>query len=162
METASLSLLCLFAFAAAWTDMRSRKVPNRLVLAGAACGTAVAACRGWQGLAAGLGGMLLGLLLLLPAFMLRLAGGGDVKCLAVIGLFTGPQLLWVSFLRGAVAGGLVAMVLLAARRLSHLRRRDGKEASGRVILAASWTLPYAGILSLTAALSAVLSQAGYL
>lgn len=144
-----LCMLWLFAAAAAYTDTRSRRVPNRLVLAAAACGLTASACGGWRALAGGLAGLLLGFALLLPAFLLRMVGGGDVKSLAVIGLFTGPSLLWLIFLRGVVAGGVVAAVSLAARLLPR-RRHPDREANAR-------TLPYAAILGVTAAVSALLA-----
>ena len=144
MGAARIVLLWLFAAAASYCDIRYRRVPNRLVLAAAAAGFFLAACGGMCSLRSGLGGMLLGFALLFPAFMLHMVGGGDVKSLAVIGLIAGPGLLWVSFLCGAAAAGLAAAALLAARRSTEpgTRRR---------------TLPYAGILSLAAALTALLA-----
>lgn len=152
METARIALLCIFALTVACTDLRHRRVPNAVILAGTACGTVLAACAGWKGLERGLAGMLLGFLLLLPAFMLRMVGGGDVKSLAVIGLLVGPHLLWVSFLRGAAVGGLVAAAFLVARRIR--KRRCAGGAKGRE--SAAFTLPYAGILSVAAALTILL------
>jgi prepilin peptidase CpaA len=152
MWTARLIFLWLFAAAAVSTDLRYRRVPNRLILCAAAGGLALSAAGGWGSLCMGLTGMVLGFLLLFPAFLLHMVGGGDVKSLAVIGLVAGPGLLWVSFLRGAAAGGLAAVVILAVRRWRH-SRRGRVEEQGK---AAAWTLPYAGILSLSAALSALL------
>lgn len=137
-----------FAAAAAYQDIRYRRVPNRLVAAGMACGLACAACAGWKAVLSGLGGLLLGLCILYPAFALHCVGGGDVKCLAVVGAFTGPRLLWVSFLCGALAGGAAAIVLLLAR--FFLRRRSVK-AEGRA--KAGRTLPYAAFMVLAAGLT---------
>jgi prepilin peptidase CpaA len=153
LGTAKLVALWLFAAAAAYVDLRHRRVPNRLIVIAAAGGGILAACGGLCSLRSAAGGFLLGAALLFPAFILRMVGGGDVKSLAVLGLLTGPGLLWVSFLRGAAAGGLAAVMLLAVRR----RRRCGKERNGVEGGAAAWTLPYAGILSLSAALSALLT-----
>jgi prepilin peptidase CpaA len=99
--------------------------------------------------------MSLGLLLLLPAFLLGMVGGGDVKSLAVAGIFTGPHLLWVSFLRGAAIGGLAGLTVLAARR--YRPPAGGKQESGE---GTAWTLPYAGILLLCIAVSALLGPLG--
>jgi prepilin peptidase CpaA len=151
--TVRLVILFLFAAAAAYVDLRHRRVPNRLVATAAACGVILAACGGLCSLRCAACGLLLGFALLFPAFILGMVGGGDVKSLAVLGLLTGPGLLWVSFLRGAAAGGLAAVVLLAVRR----RRRKGREQNESYIKASAWTLPYAGILSLSAALSALLA-----
>lgn len=151
MGPARIVLLWLFAAAAAYTDLRYRRVPNPLILVAAAAGIFLAAYGGLCSLRSGLSGMLLGFALLLPAFVLHMVGGGDVKSLAVIGLIAGPGLLWVSFLCGAAAGGLAAIALLAARR----RRRNGRRRGEAEPEARAWTLPYAGILSIAAALSAL-------
>lgn len=97
----------------------------------------------------------MGLMLLLPAFILHMVGGGDVKSLAVIGMFVGPHLLWVSFLLGAAVGGMLALVILAAQywpRIGRLSRGGRRPMPPR---AGSWTLPYAGILSVCAAFYAL-------
>jgi prepilin peptidase CpaA len=154
MGPIKLSFLWLFAAAAAYTDLRYRKVPNRLILGAAAVGAVLSACGGWTTLRSGLLGLTLGILFLLPAFILHMVGGGDVKSLAVTGLFTGPHLLWVSFLLGAVVGGLAAVVLLAARHLRRLRHGWERGTRAAAHKAGAVTLPYAAILALCAALSA--------
>jgi prepilin peptidase CpaA len=151
MWTVRLIFLWIFAVAAVYYDLRYRSVPNRLILYAAAGGLTLAAAGGWVAYRAGLCGMVLGFALLFPAFLLRMVGGGDVKSLAVIGIATGPGLLWVSFMRGVVAGGLAGVLLLAVRRW----RRAGKKKGGPRSKDTAWTLPYAGILSLCAAVSAL-------
>jgi prepilin peptidase CpaA len=146
-----LIFLWAFAAAVAYSDLRYRRVSNRFILAAMAAALALAACGGWDTLRCGFAGLFLGFLLLLPAFILRMVGGGDVKSLAVIGLIAGPGLLWTSFLCGAAAGGLAAVALIAARRL----RRANGGAGGMPARAGSPTLPYAAILSLSAAICAL-------
>ena len=141
MWAARLALLWSFALCATYHDLRYRRVPNRLVLAAAAAGGVLSAAGGWSSLCAGLSGMALGLGMLLPFFLLRMVGGGDVKTLAVIGMATGPRLLCISFACGAAAGGAAALCAIAAGA-----RGEGGRARG---------LPYAAILSLCAALVAL-------
>ncbi len=150
MWTAKVIFLWLFAAAVTYTDLRYRKVPNRLVAAAAAVGIALAAAGGWGCLRTGLSGMALGFLLLFPAFLLHMVGGGDVKSLSVIGLAAGPGLLWLSFMLGTAAGGLAALLILTIRRCRRRGHADAKRGEG-----SAWTLPYAGILSLAASLSAL-------
>ncbi len=142
--------LALSAFAAAvsYYDLRYRRVPNALVLAFLAGGSVVLACNGLRVLGRGLWGMLLGFMVLLPAYSLRVVGGGDVKALAVIGLLTGPSMLWPAFFLGASAAGVAGGLLIVSRRLP---RHGTPESDAR---AASKTLPYAAFLSLSAALCA--------
>jgi prepilin peptidase CpaA len=151
MEPITLSFLWLFAAAAAYYDLRYRRVPNWLILCALSGGAAISACGGWSSLRYGLLGFLLGMLLLLPAFLLRMVGGGDVKTLAVIGLLVGPHLLWCSFLLGAATAGMLALAVLAIRYLPLIMRPSWSRGRSLIQKAGAWTLPYAGILSLCAA-----------
>jgi Flp pilus assembly protein protease CpaA len=147
-----LSFLWLFAVAAAYLDLRYRKVPNWLILCALSGGVIISSGGGWSDLRYSLCGFILGLLLLLPAFVLHMVGGGDVKSLAVIGLLVGPHLLWVSFLVGAAVGGMLALVILAARYRPRIRRSPVGERRLIPQKVGALTLPYAGILSVCAAI----------
>ncbi|NPV58514.1 MAG: prepilin peptidase [Actinobacteria bacterium] len=149
MSTLNTLALSAFAMAASYYDLRYRRVPNPLVLAFLASGCALAATGGWSAMRHGLRGMLLGLLVLLPAFLLRMVGGGDVKSLAVIGLFAGPTLLWPAFILGASAAGIAGIFQLASRRL---RSRGG---AGTGAKPGRGTIPYAAFLSLSAVFCAL-------
>ena len=73
--------------AAAWTDVRCRRIPNHLLLYAAFPG----------GLILGPvfpARMILCTLLLYPLFRLRLTGAGDVKLLAVAAAWAGPDLFF--------------------------------------------------------------------
>lgn len=146
--------LWLFAAAAAYWDLRYRMIPNRLILLALAGGLAVNAGLGWHALCGGMVGFCAGLMILLPAFMLRMVGGGDVKSLAVIGLLTGPRLLWWSFLTGAAAGGALAFMVLAARSLRFHRKRAPRSAGEAPGDDGRLTLPYAAILAAASAAAA--------
>lgn len=152
-----LAFLWLLALAIACLDFRLRRVPNRLILFGLAAGLIPAACRGWGALAASLAGFALGFVLLLPAFALGMVGGGDVKSLAVLGLYVGPGTLWVSFLVGAAAGGVVATVMLVTSRLAAAWRRRLSAADPPAHTARREpSLPYAGMLAICVAMVATL------
>ncbi|MEG0884092.1 MAG: prepilin peptidase, partial [Janthinobacterium sp.] len=88
-------LLCILLTGAVWHDMRSRRIPNGLVFGGALAALLLHAVltpgAGGLGLPAALGGLALGLALLLPMYMLRALGAGDVKLMAMVGAFIGPQ-----------------------------------------------------------------------
>lgn len=102
--------------AAAVIDLRTRRVPNALTLSIAAAGVALAATGvGRIGLAAALGGWVIGLLLMLPGHLLGRTGGGDVKLLAAVGTLLGPGGTVTAFLITAVAGGALALVVAARR-----------------------------------------------
>lgn len=109
-------LLELLVVAAAFLDLRSRRIPNWLTGAGLVAGLAINAYEhGWTGLRTGLLGMLLALAVYSLFFALRAMGGGDVKLMAAVGAFTGPEhWLWI-FAITAVVGGVFAIVTLVNR-----------------------------------------------
>ncbi|HVW86971.1 MAG TPA: A24 family peptidase [Bryobacteraceae bacterium] len=109
-------LLGILVAIAAIFDIRYRRIPNWLTLAGIVVGFA------WNGLAfgaPGLGraaaGMGLGLLLYFPLYLLRARGAGDVKLLAAAGAIIGPGNCFWLFLLTAILGGLIAVLLLMFR-----------------------------------------------
>lgn len=83
-------LLCFLLLAALVFDIRSFRIPNWLIVAGAGIGTAYRCL--WPGelifyhYPLGMAGIFL---LLIPFYRLRAIGGGDVKLLSVCALFTG-------------------------------------------------------------------------
>ncbi|OEZ94350.1 A24 family peptidase [Duganella phyllosphaerae] len=90
----ALELLVLWLVAqAAVTDLALRKIPNILVVSGLAlalvlhglAGPPLAALMHW------LTGLLAGFFLLLPLYLLRGMAAGDVKLIAMVGAFVGPQ-----------------------------------------------------------------------
>ncbi len=98
-------------------DLRSQRIPNLLTFPTAL--TALAyhlLIRGPQGLWFSLAGLGLGFGLMFAPFLLRVMGGGDVKLLAAVGAWIGPQLVLVAFLLTSLAGGVYALVVLARRR----------------------------------------------
>jgi len=102
---------------ASWIDYRQHRVPNWLNLTLAVTGlTAQATFFGWDGLIAGLLGLLVGLALLIVPWVMHLMGAGDVKLLAGIGAWLGPTLVFWSFAIGAAIGGVIGVVMILARR----------------------------------------------
>jgi len=107
--------LATLVLAAAFSDVRSRTIPNWLTLGGILAGFAVNFyASGVPGLkTAGLG-FLASLLFLIP-FLLGFLGGGDVKLMAAVGAFAGAGNLLVIFVLDAILGGVVALIGVVAR-----------------------------------------------
>jgi prepilin peptidase CpaA len=106
-------LLGILVATAAIFDIRFRRIPNWLVLAGIVAGLMWNVySSGWPGLIRGAEGLGLGFVLYFPLYLLRARGAGDVKLLAAVGTITGPaNCLWI-FLLTAILGGLIALILL--------------------------------------------------
>jgi prepilin peptidase CpaA len=104
----------VIAVAAVWTDIRSRRIPNSLTLGGAALGLLLqAGLGGLEGLGTAAAGWALGLGLFLPGYLLRFTAAGDVKLLAAVGVFLGPEGALVAGATSLAAGTLLAVPAVA-------------------------------------------------
>jgi prepilin peptidase CpaA len=132
------SPLVLLALAAgvgtgAFIDLRTRRVPNALTVPFAVLGVgaAVAGLSDHSATAA-LVGLTLGMLLMMPGYLLGGTGAGDVKLLAAAGAWLGPSATGVAFLYTAIAGGLIAVIVAyRRRRLAHTLEGAGKLVTTR-------------------------------
>lgn len=110
-EPRSLTLLLLL-LAAAICDLRTRRIPNWLTFGGttAALLYSLVAPAHSGGLLWALGGLGIGLALMLPLYLLRAMGAGDVKLMAMAGSFIGPEGAWEAVIFVFIVGGLLAVV----------------------------------------------------
>lgn len=115
--TVQVAAALITAGLAAWYDSRTRRIPNRLVMAAAAVGLVLGLVTGGlRGLGESLLGLLAGGAILFVPFALGWMGAGDVKLLAAIGAILGPKGAVYSILYGAIVGGIISAVVLARRR----------------------------------------------
>jgi prepilin peptidase CpaA len=119
---APLALLALatLVLTAVVCDLRTRRIPNTLVVAGIALGLSFQVVArmggdlsvnpvGASGIGAALLGGLTGLALFLPLYVLRTMGAGDVKLLAMVGVWLGPEHVAWATLWTLLAGGVLAL-----------------------------------------------------
>ena len=110
-------LLSLILIVAAVIDGWQLKVPNwltiPLVLGGWMAGTWYS---GFSGLGWSMAGTLVGLGVLLPAYMIGGMGAGDVKLMAGIGAWIGATATFYAFCVSAVVGGAIAVGMVLYRR----------------------------------------------
>jgi prepilin peptidase CpaA len=130
----TIGLLLSLLLVAVVTDLRSRRIPNALVLTGICLAFAAHALALHAGLPALAGtpwwapftGLAAGLAALMPLYLLRALGAGDLKLLAMVGAFVGaPAVLWTAVYT-LLAGGLLSLAVMlghgvAARTLANLR-----------------------------------------
>jgi prepilin peptidase CpaA len=99
---------------ATFTDLRSRRIPNWLVLPFMVAGIVVSTfLHGWHGLAMSLGGLGLGGLIFGVLFAMGGMGMGDVKLLAAVGAWVWPSQLMLALVVTGLAGGVMAVVWAA-------------------------------------------------
>lgn len=125
MGLSVLALLAALLLTAAAHDLRGHRIPNALILCGAFLAfllhTTLPQGDGFLSLLPGslgpwgaLKGLLTGLAVLLPLYLLRGMSAGDVKLMAMTGAFLGsPEIFWAIF-STFLAGGV--LVLAAALR----------------------------------------------
>lgn len=110
-----MTLAALVLIAAAF-DIRYRKIPNWLVLAGFLIGLSLSYLFfERQGFKDSLLGALLAFAVYFPLFALRAMGAGDLKLMVAVAAFSGPSNWIILFLITAILGGLIAVVLLLYR-----------------------------------------------
>ncbi|MDR3390401.1 MAG: prepilin peptidase [Sulfuriferula sp.] len=110
-ETSTVLLIGLLAIAT-WHDVRSHRIPNALILTGWISGVLLSAgLNGMTGIASAIAGGIIGLAALLPFYLIRTLGAGDVKLMAVVGVFLGPGGVLMAILGTFLAGGIMALVM---------------------------------------------------
>lgn len=127
LSLAGIGPLAAFLAAAVWHDLRDRTVPNAIVLAGAAVALLLhallpaglgfaGAVPGGLGLLKSLAGMGLGFAALMPLYLLRGSGAGDVKLMAMVGAYLGPVDILGAVFATFVTGAVLALLTVAATR----------------------------------------------
>ena len=111
-----LAALLLVAIA---TDLRSRRIPNVLVAVGLGLGLAGRlldpGSPAGEALIAFFKGSGTGLLALMPLYLMRACGAGDVKLMAMVGGFVGPAVVLDAALWTLVSGGVLSLVFMLGR-----------------------------------------------
>lgn len=122
MQGLTLPLTATLLGASAWAvreDLLAHRIPNRLTGSLFCLGCLLQfAIGGWSALGQAALGALVGLGILLPLYLLRAMGAGDVKLLAAIGALLGPHWALVAGISTLIAGGVLAVgyVLVGALR----------------------------------------------
>lgn len=151
-------LLALLACAAT-IDCRTYRIPNWLTGAGLLAGVVLSAIHGErpaQDVLLSLGGAATGFAVLLPLYLLRTLGAGDVKLMAMVGAFLGVQdtlwaLVFVFATGGLVAIGYAAFRSAAFQLFTNVREivvslaiasLTGTRATGMAQLRSAGRIPY--------------------
>ena len=118
------------------TDLRTRKIPNELVLAILVAGWvfALTSADPLRAIAQSLTGTAVGFAIWIGFYVVGAIGAGDVKFFAAAGGWLGPALTWRAALVAAVFGGAMALLmLLKQKRLRAVTQRLGLAVSARAM-----------------------------
>jgi len=146
------TLVGTLVIVAALYDVRERRIPNGLtfglMLAGLGYGAVTGGIAGAFDALAGLG---TGFALLLPLYLLRATGAGDVKLAAAIGAWCGARTtVWV-LCYAAIVGGALAVLWIAWRSFRAGTTRPWRELGLRLL--AMFACPVASRAELKASVS---------
>ncbi len=106
----------------AWQDIKQHRISNRVVFVGVVLGFMFnglmpqgqgfnSLAPGGLGWLAGLTGLGMGMVVLLPFYWLRAMGAGDVKLMGMVGAFLGPGQVLGALLGTFLIGGIMALVI---------------------------------------------------
>lgn len=104
-------VLLLILLAAVYTDYRQGRIPNWMIVFGILSGLFICFLHGGVGsFLEGLGGIILPVVLLYPAFMIGGLGAGDLKLFAVVGSYLGIKGVLISLIFAFVTGAIISLV----------------------------------------------------
>ena len=109
-RTAVLFVLLVIASV---SDYRTHKIPNWLTAGGIVFALIYSAAVPFSrdhGFLWALGGLLLGFVIMLPCYLLRIMGAGDVKLMAMVGAFLGVTDILPAVIFSFITGGIAALV----------------------------------------------------
>ncbi|OIR17589.1 type IV leader peptidase family protein [mine drainage metagenome] len=127
MGLLALAPLLVLLVLIALQDIRSHRIPNKMVLIGLILGlclngllpkglgfnSVAPGALGWLDALQGIG---LGLLIFLPLYWLRVMAAGDVKLMAMVGAFLGSDDVLGALLATFIAGGVMGLVIVVRSR----------------------------------------------
>jgi len=179
MGLVALMILTVLLILATREDVHSHRIPNKLVLVGVALGLGLngllpagfgfnSAMPGGLGWLAAVKGLALGIAVLLPIYLLRAMGAGDVKLMGMVGTFLGPGDLIGALIATFIAGGVMALVVaLWSRQLMNMLQNIKLMLFGSLLKMNAGQLPVmndlpVSVAKLPYAVAIMLGTLGYL
>lgn len=99
------------------SDLKTYKIRNSITYSFMAAGLIMNfLAEGFKGMALSLQGILLPVVCLIVLYMLRMIGAGDIKLFSAIGAIMGAGFTMYSIVYSFILGGVIALLLILARR----------------------------------------------
>jgi prepilin peptidase CpaA len=153
---------------ASFTDVRSRRIPNKLVVVLGLLGVvySVLLLPPAEGVSRALVSCAIGFALWIPFYVLRMLGAGDVKLFAAASCWLAPSQVFGAALLSALAGGVLSVVGLVLAhglglttfRIAHAVRDPRLLATPLAVPVGRKTLPYGLAMAIGLAIAAWLPR----
>lgn len=112
-----LAVLVVVVAAATWVDIREHRIPNRLVAIGLLIAVIYHTMSPFgHGASFAIAGMAVGVSSLIPLYIMRTMGAGDVKLMGMVGAYLGTAAVISAVLATLIAGGILALIASAYKR----------------------------------------------
>jgi prepilin peptidase CpaA len=119
VQNATTLTLLIILVLAVLKDTQAHRIPNVLTAVGALAGLLLQALSGGTpALLMGFAGLAAGIAILIPFYIARGMGAGDVKLMGAVGAFLGPQAVLVAGISTLIIGAALGVAILAGRLLS--------------------------------------------
>jgi len=118
----SVSLGFLFAvlLIAVFKDLKERRIPNLLLVIGGIGALTTSLLMQSIPIQTLLAGGVVGVLVFLPFYAMSAMGAGDVKLMAIVGMYLGVKGVLISALFAALAGGVLALGFAISKTRTQL------------------------------------------
>jgi len=153
----ALAILLILLSASVYSDVKGRRIPNKLILLGLIPGMVLhVSSRGISGLGEAFTGMCVGLGVFFGPYLLGWIGAGDVKLMATVGALTDAGFTFRAATYGALWGGLVSAAAILGMFLGAVSGSRGHPRSPsrgffsslRFLKARPVSIPYAVAIAL--------------
>lgn len=153
-----LAVLIGIVAVATWVDIREHRIPNWLVATGLLmAGVFHALSPFGHGTGFAVAGLAVGMVALMPLYVMGTMGAGDVKLMGMVGAFLGTAAVLGAVLATLIAGGILALIASAYKRAlpqllgnlrtiltqRDIRRMGGAESEAMPVPLSVGKLPYA-------------------
>jgi prepilin peptidase CpaA len=119
---------------AAGADVRTRKIPNMITFPAMLLGVALhAALAGTAGFTSSLEGLAFAGGALMPGYLMRWMGAGDVKLMAAVGAWLGWPLGAIAVLASLVMGGVISLIVAVRRGILRQALTSAALMAGSVL-----------------------------
>jgi prepilin peptidase CpaA len=138
------AMLAVIVIVAVSTDLRQGRIPNWLVVTALLSGLVLqSAASGLSGALSALAGASVGLAAMLPFYLLKGMGAGDVKLMAGVGAFFGPMAAALAVILTLLAGLVLVLLVLRTAALDFFTVTIRAQRVGSARAGGGRVIPYA-------------------